>query len=350
MTRRDARPGAADAAPPLRRRVWALLAGGLLAGCASGYDVIEEHVPTPPPPRPYSSAESLKQFDAEPLEPYRLGAGDQILVQVWEKPELSGLQVVGPDGAITVPLVGTIVVMGLTRDEAARAIREPLAKLYTGVSVSLRVEQYQANRVTVVGRVKTPGVFRFDNAPSILEAIAKAGGLADGSLNQTQPSLNLTHCAIIRGRDRMAWIDLGSLTDGRNLSLNLRLKPEDLVLVPDDADLPIYVLGQVTKPGPLRWTRGMSFLDALAQAGGATRDALPSAIYLVRPSQNKRYIISQNDILAPEPGTNVALERGDIIYVPTNFLADIGYLLQQLNVWGWVFVAQTVRTSPTTTK
>ncbi len=336
MTRRERAPGGGTVAP----RILVILTGALLASCASGYDVVDERVPTPPPPRPYSSAESLKQFDAAPQEAYRLGAGDQVHVQVWEKPELSGVQYIGPDGALTVPLVGTVSVGGLTREDAAKAIREPLAKLYTGVSVTLRVEQYQANRVTVVGKVKTPGVYRFENAPSLLEAIAKAGGLS------TEPPLvNLTHCAVIRGRDRIAWIDLSSLTDGRDISLNLRLKPEDTVLVPEDADIPVYVLGQVTKPGPLRWTRGMSFVDALAQAGGTTRDASPSGIYLVRPREGKRYIISQGDILGPTRGTNVALERGDILYVPTNFLADVGYLLEKLNIWSWVFVGTSVRNS-----
>jgi polysaccharide export outer membrane protein len=340
VTRRDEAPiGEARLSPPRRRRFWALIAGALLAGCASGYDVIDERVPTPPPPRPYSSAQSLKQFDAAPQEPYRIGAGDQVSVQVWEKPELSGLQFVGPDGALTVPLVGSISVAGLTREDAAKAIRDPLSKLYTGVSVTLRVEQYQANRVTVVGKVKNPGVYRFDNAPSLLEAIAKAGGLAENALSP----VTLSHCAVIRGRDRVAWIDLGSLNDGRDIGLNIRLRPEDMVLVPEDAELPVYVLGQVGKPGPIRWTRGMSFLDALAQAGGTGRDASPSSIYLVRPSQGKRYIISQGDILGPEKGTNVALERGDIIYVPTNFLADVGYLLEKLNIWSWVFVGTSVR-------
>ena len=320
------------------RRLWAFLAGGLLAGCATGYDVIDERVPTPPAPRPYSSADTLKQFDAVPLEPYRLGAGDQVHVQVWEKPELSGLQFVGPDGALTVPLVGSITVSGMTREEAAKAIREPLSKLYTGVSITLRVEQYQANRVTVLGRVKSPGVFRFDNSPSLLEAIAKAGGLSENPVN-------LTHCAVIRGRDRVAWIDLNSLVDGRNISLNLHLKAEDTVLVPEDGDLPVYVLGQVTKPGPIRWTRGMSFVDALAQAGGTTRDSSSAGMYLVRPREGKRYVISQGDLLGPEKGTNIALERGDILYVPTNFLADVGYLLEKLNIWSWVFVGTSVRNS-----
>jgi polysaccharide export outer membrane protein len=308
----------------------------IAAGCADYVPPAELGFPAPAPPRPYSFGEALRAFEDTAPEAYRLGQGDQVSVQVWERLDLSGSQIIGPDGALTIHVLGSVRVAGLTREEAAKAIQDGLSRLYTGILVTLRVEQYQANRVTVVGRVKTPGVFKFENAPSLLELIARAGGLAEGPVN-------LTHCAVMRGRDRVAWINLNALMDGRDLSLNLRLKPDDLVLVPEDGDLPVYVLGQVTKPGPIRWTRGMSFLDALAQAGGPGRDALPSNIYLVRPSKDLRIALSQGDLLYPTPGTNVALEQGDIIYVPTNFLADLGYIFEKLNPWGWIYLAGVYR-------
>jgi len=316
------------------------LMGGLLAlvlGCASGESLPAPNFVQPGPPRPFSAAAALKEFEAAETEPYKLGEGDQVHVQVWEKPELSGTQFVGPDGAITVPVAGTMKISGLTREDAAAAIGKSLSRFYTGVSVTVKVEQYLANRVTVVGRVKTPGVLRFEKGPTLLEAISRAGGVVDGPVN-------LTHCAVIRGRDRMAWIDLKSLNDGREPALNLRLKPDDLVLVPEDGDLPIYVLGQVNKPGPLRWTRGMSFMDAIAQAGGFTRDSMPSNILLVRPSLNRRVVVSLDDILGPVNTSNVALEGGDIIYVSTNLLADVGYLLEKLNPYSWFFFIQQTRT------
>lgn len=303
-------------------------------GCASGEDLPAPGFVEPAHSRPFSTAKALQEFEGPEAEPYRLGEGDQISVQVWEKPELSGIQYIGPDGAITVPVAGTMRVAGLTREDAASTIGKTLSKFYTGVTVTLKVEQYIANRVTVVGRVKSPGVLRFEKNPTLLEAIARAGGAQDSLLN------NLTHCAVIRGRDRMAWIDLKSLTDGRDATLNLRLKPDDLVLVPEDGDLPIYVLGQVVKPGPIRYFRGMSFMDAISQAGGPTRDSLPSNILLVRPSQNRRVAVSLDDILGPVNTSNVALESGDIIYVPTNILADIGYLLEKINPWSWFFAIQ----------
>ncbi|HEV3026439.1 MAG TPA: polysaccharide biosynthesis/export family protein, partial [Planctomycetota bacterium] len=185
---------------------WILLVA--LSGCAGGEDLPAPGFVEPPPPRAFSKAEILKEFDAGPADPYYLGDGDQVTVQVWEKPELSGIQFIGPDGAITVPVAGTVHISGLTREGAADAVRKSLARFYTGVAVTVRVEQYVSNRVTVVGRVKTPGVIRFEKSPSLLEALARAGGLVEGVVN-------LTHCAVIRGRDRMAWIDLKSLTDGR---------------------------------------------------------------------------------------------------------------------------------------
>jgi polysaccharide biosynthesis/export protein len=306
-------------------------------GCAASEDPSVEGFPAPAPPRPHSTSDALKEFDAAVAEPYRIGEGDQVLVQVWEKPDLSGSQFVGPDGALTIPLVGTMKVAGMTREEAAKSIRDSLSRLYTGISVTLRVEQYVANRITVVGRVKTPGVVRFEKSPSVMEAIARAGGLVDGPVN-------LTHCAVIRGRNRVAWLDLPSLMSGQELALNLRLKADDVVLIPEDGDLPVYVLGQVTKPGAYRWTRGMRVMDAIAQAGGVTLDSMPSQILLVRPSTNKRVILSQDDILAPINAANAGLERGDILYVPTNVLADIGYVLNKLNAFSWVFLADALRT------
>jgi polysaccharide export outer membrane protein len=131
--------------------------------------------------------------------------------------------------------------------------------------------------------------------------------------------------------------------DGRDMTLNLRLKPDDVVLVPEDGDLPVYVLGQVMKPGPYRWTRGMTVLDAVAQAGGIGRDGQSSKILVVRPGQNRRIVVSLSDVLAPEASMNVGVERGDIVFVPSSALADVGYFLEKLNAFSWIFVAQAVK-------
>jgi polysaccharide export outer membrane protein len=99
----------------------------------------------------------------------------------------------------------------------------------------------------------------------------------------------------------------------------------------------------VVKPGPIRWMPGMSYVDALAQAGGATRDAATYNIVLIRPSKNLRINIPQSSLLDPTLGTNVSVERGDILFVPSSLLADLGYVFEKLNPFGWVFLAQAVK-------
>jgi polysaccharide export outer membrane protein len=304
--------------------------------------VPQENFAPPPPPRPYSTSEALRKFEARSEDAYRLGEGDNITIQIWDHLELSGPQVVGPDGQITLPVAGSLRIAGLTREDAAKVIKEALSKSFDGIVVTVKVDQYISNRVILLGKVKTPGVYRFETQPTLLEAISRAGGLMEDTRNVFGIT-NWSHCAVLRGRDRVAWLDLRVLMEGGDLNLNLRLAPNDVVLVPEQGDLPVYVLGQVVRPGPLRWIPGMSVLDAIAQGGGMTRDADPNKILVVRPSRNERINVYQSDLLAPTPGANVAVERGDIVYVPSSILADIGYFFEKLNPWGWVFLAQAVK-------
>ncbi len=320
----------------------ALLLAGLLAAlgsCETYKDVPEGTFPPPAPAQPFTASQALKDFDADQAEAYRLGEGDVITLQVWDRPDLSGPQTIGPDGAITLPVAGTLSIAGMTREEAARAVKAALSKFYDTLSVTVRVDQYVANRIIILGRVKTPGVQKFDNVPTLLEAISRAGGLQEEG-TQTK---SLSHCAVLRGRDRVAWLDLKSLMEAGDLSLNLRLKRNDVVMIPDYWDQPVYVLGEVSKPGPVRWTPGMTYLDALALAGSTTRDAATYAIVLIRPSKNVRINIPLRDVLEPLAGSNVAVERGDIIWVPSSLLADLGYVFEKLNPFGWVFLAQAVK-------
>jgi polysaccharide export outer membrane protein len=318
-----------------------LTLGGMIlptTGCGSvAVDAPVEPFTPPPAPKPYSPSEALRLFDAPLEEVYRLGEGDVLTLQVWDHAELSGPQIIGPDGRITLPVSGELRVAGMTREEAARSIKEAFSKSFEGIVVTVRVDQYIANRVIVLGKVKTPGVLRFETQPTLLEALSRAGGMVD------DPLKNLSHCAVIRGRDRIAWLDLRALLDAGDLSLNLRLKPNDLILVPEWGDLPVYALGQVTKPGPYRWVPGMTVLDVLAQAGGLTRDANTRQLYLVRPSRNERRVLDQSELLEPVPGANVAVERGDIFFVPSSVMAEVGYLFEKLQPFAWVFVATQVK-------
>jgi len=268
---------------------------------------------------------ALAEFEAESEPVYRLGEGDRIDLQVWNRPELSGKHVVGPDGHITVPLLGPLKLLAMTREEAAGDVKIKLDQYYTHPIVSLGVEQYQANRVTVLGRVLTPGILQFDKPPVLLDVLARAG-----SMPVLDKQATLTRAAIFRGREKIIWVDLKTLLNRGDLAYNIRLKPNDLVYIPDSSDTTVYVMGAVAKPGAYRLTPGMNYLDALAQAGGPNEDADTNEISLYRPGRDAVQKVPFKSLLTEGKSVNYALEEGDIVYLPKRGLAEIGYVLRQL--------------------
>ncbi|HTS32130.1 MAG TPA: polysaccharide biosynthesis/export family protein [Bryobacteraceae bacterium] len=279
--------------------------------------------------RGLTPAEAVREFEADGEESYQIGEGDEITVEIWGRAELSGKHVVGPDGKITLPVSGCLRITGQSREEAARAIHDALAPFYADPMVNVRIERYTSSRVFILGRVANAGALQFENPPTLLEAITRAGSLPVAGLGPDKTML--TRCAVFRGRDRVIWIDLKELLMQGNLALNLRLKRNDLIYVPDSDDRLVYVLGEVQRPGALRLTPEMSLMDAYAQAGGATADAASSRIHLIRPSRGADRELSLRGLLQSNRELNVALEDGDIIYVPPRNLARVGYWMQKIS-------------------
>jgi polysaccharide export outer membrane protein len=309
-----------------------LIAGAsILAGCA--------HAPVPVEPSntaafqpakrtdvvSFADRAALAELDAAVDPVYVLGAGDHLSVQVLGRPEMSARHVVGPDGRISMPLVGTLRVAELTREEATANVQTALQRYFKMPAVALSVEQYSANRVTVLGRVQNPGVLNFDKVPTILEVLARAGGLPVLDKQAT-----LTRCAIFRGRDRVIWIDLKHLLARSDPAYNVRLKPNDIVYIPDSGDTSVYVMGAVPRPGAYRLTPDMSLLDALAQAGGPSEDAASQEIAIYRPGKQALEQVPLKSLLTADRRVNFALEEGDIVYVPKSTMAEVGYVLRQL--------------------
>ena len=268
---------------------------------------------------------ALAEFEAAADPVYLLGEGDHINIQVWGRTELSAKHILGPDGRISLPLTGSLRLSALTRDEAAENVRKALLRFYSAPSVSLGVEQYMSNRVTVLGRVQNPGALNFDKTPTMLEVLARAGALPVIDKQAT-----LTRAAVFRGRDRVIWVDLKHLLTRSDPAYNIRLKPNDIVYIPDSNDTSVYVLGAVHRPGAYRLTPDMSLLDALSQAGGPNEDGAPEEIGLYRPGRAALERIPMKTLLTADRKANFALEEGDVIYVPKSGMAEIGYVLRQL--------------------
>lgn len=255
---------------------------------------------------------------------YLLGYGDVLKLDVYGRPEVSGRHVIGPDGKITVPLVGDVFVNEFTREEALDALQQRLKLYFTTPHTTLSIEEYTSNQVTVLGRVERAGIQRFSNPPNLVQVLAGAGAMPILDKQAT-----LTRCAIMRGRDKLIWVDLKALLNG-DPAYNLRMKKGDIVFIPDSADTAVYVLGAVPRPGSYRLTPRMNVLDAIAQAGGPTEDAAPQRIGIYRAGAQKVEIIDMADVIDPTRSANFALNDGDVIYLPNSKLADFGYVMRQL--------------------
>ena len=283
----------------------------------------------------FSDAEAIRNINASVSSEYLLGPGDIIGIQVWGIADLSATHTIGPAGAISMPLIGETRLEGLSRREATERITKALGNYYQDVSVNIHIQTYRNNRVFVLGRVTQPGMLQFDGTATLLEAISRAGAISPSS--DPNP---LGRCAVIRGRNKIIWIDLQELLVGGNISLNLTLANNDILYIPDLRATQVYVMGEVTAPGAYRLLPGMTFLDALMMAGGPTEDGNDNKISLIRNRDGKGSVfrVEMDRFRKGDYGYNVVMNDGDIIFVSRRGAAKFNYILQQINPFAQLLV------------
>ena len=110
---------------------------------------------------------------------YRLGAEDVIDVFVWKEPELSTTVVVRPDGRISLPLANELEASGKTAVELQQEIAARLSKYVVQPVVNVMVKQVNSLKISVLGEVRRPDVYKIKNRVTVLDAIAMAGGFTD---------------------------------------------------------------------------------------------------------------------------------------------------------------------------
>ncbi len=286
---------------------------------------------------PFATPEIIKMYEANLVKEYYIGPGDQIKIEIWNRPELSGEHLVGPYGKITLPLIGEFNIGGNTVKEATKSIKDVYSKLYNDPIIMVTVLKYMNNKVFVLGRVTNPGIIHLDGHATILEALSMAGGLPT-----VDKSAFLSKCYIIRGKEQIIWINLLQLLGKANMKLNIALANNDIIYIPDSTDASVFVMGAVNNPGsyPIQ-TSGMSFLDAVNQAGGPTENANITEIRLIRDMREQRnpVIINLNDFLKNADFTqNQVLQDNDIIYVPKKGIASFNYYLRQIDPFLRTFI------------
>ncbi len=314
---------------------WPLAAQQLNAAQIAGAPEPHNQTQTQPTPelKP-SPLEILRKFEPERNEEYRIGKGDEITIDFAGRPEMQAKLIVGPDGRITLPLAGDIMLAELTRSEADKAIESALAAYYSNLVAQVTVTKYTANRVVLVGAVDHPGIYSFDGTPSLLEVLARGGVEAGPNRSGQTPEVNQIpeRCAIYRGSDQVVWVELRALMESGNAMADLRLRRDDVVYVPSVSERFVSVLGEVQHPGAIPLAHNSTVASLLAQAGGITDHAGNNAhIQIVDPSSGTSHVLTFKEVLDPAKSLEVTLRPGDIIYVPKSGFYRGTYVLERFS-------------------
>ncbi len=282
---------------------------------------------TPPP----ASREEIEAFTDNDEGVYRLGPGDEFSFLVRGRPDISLASViVAPDGMVSLPRIGLMKIQNMTLSEVTDRVRTSLQRYYETPEVTLLMRAYKNNRVYMLGQVAHPGVVHLPGSASLLEAIAMAGGVIKDTAGNSPP---LNRCIIGRGKDKVIWLDLRELLENGNIALNARLKNGDVVFIPQGQNVVAFILGEVRQPGPILLRSQMTVLEAIARAGGMTKDADPTKVYLIRPEGEKTLVYEIDTNVWVERADlrkNLVLREGDFLYVGELGVSRFNYYLTHL--------------------
>jgi polysaccharide export outer membrane protein len=250
-----------------------------------------------------------------------------------EKQQEVDLTVSG-QGMINVPFIGSVKAEGLTVPQLETTITKPLAQDYfVDPEVNIQIKEYHSLQYYISGAIKAPGLYEMTSEASLMELIAKAGGVLPERGNVAyiirESTENMAEGKDIE--DLMSYkepvkVDLKGLLDKGNMTHNLLLQSGDVVYIPlekalNQAESNIYVEGEVKKPGVYSYQPGLTALNACIMAGGFDNFAAPNRTRIIRNTEEGQEIIriDLNDVKQGKI-PDVELEPGDRIHVPETWL------------------------------
>jgi polysaccharide biosynthesis/export protein len=158
---------------------------------------------------------------------YLLQPGDVIELIVWKEPDLTRELLIGPDGYVSISLVGSIAASGKTLSELRKTVQSSLSTYVNSPSVTVNLRGVGGSKIYVIGRVLRPGEFPLNQPTDILQALSKAGGLT--------PFADANKIKIIRrveGKQSVMDFNYDHISRGKGLDKNILLVSGDTILVP----------------------------------------------------------------------------------------------------------------------
>jgi len=175
-----------------------------------------------------ASSASTKTTAAKPHDDsFVIGNDDVLAINVWKEPDISRSIPVRSDGKISLPLVGEVQASGLTPLTLEKDIAGKLKNFISEPEVTVMVQQVNSQKFNILGQVARPGSYVIANSPTVLDAIALAGGFRDFAKQKSIYVLRQND-----GKDTRLAFNFKDVSQGKNMSQNVKLQPGDTIIVP----------------------------------------------------------------------------------------------------------------------
>ena len=233
---------------------------------------------------------------------YRLGAGDQVIIDVWGASQTTFNGNISPDGTVTLEGVGPVSLAGMTVAEANKNLKRQLGQYYADSDINLTVGQIRSIQVQVMGEVVTPGTYTLSALSSAFNALYAAGGINEiGTLRDIK---------VYRRGKIISTIDVYDYILNGNIAGDVRLADNDVIVV-GPYDCLVNIDGKVKRPMYYEMKESESVGRLLDYAGGFTGDAFRDNVRLVRKSGREHTIHTVGEFEM----NGFHLKDGDSLYV-----------------------------------
>ena len=303
----------------------ALLAGVLLSSC------IRIPEPTFDAREPGPSAKELVFQTVEPEaeitpamlepsdDPYELGPGDILEIEIAEIPGTLAKTFVMPDGMVYYNLSDGVEAEGLTTQELAESLAEQLKRDYSDPVVNVTLVEVQSRRYWLLGRVYNPGLYPLRQPTTLIEAISMAGGLFSSRFSgSTEELADLGNSIVIRDGEILP-VDFKKLIRDGDMSQNIYLRPNDYIYLPSAQTQAVLLLGSVQQPKSVSFKDELTLAECIAYGLGPAPQAYLEKVVIVRGSlrEPKVAVVNFYAIMTGR-APDVQLRPGDIVWVPDN--------------------------------
>ena len=240
---------------------------------------------------------------------YRLGPGDEVIIDIWGASQTTVREVISPDGNIMVNELGPVYLNGRTVREADSYLKKVFSQIYSGLSgedanssIKLTLGQNRSIQVNVMGEVSVPGTYRLSSFSTLFNALYMAGGVSEiGSLRDIR---------LYRGGKEVAVVDMYDYIMRGSVSGEVRLEDNDAIVVSPHRVL-VNIEGRVRRPMYYEMRDGETLSTLIGYAGGLSSDAYRKDIRVVRMGDYQRDIFT----VAEDVFDGFTLFDGDYVYV-----------------------------------